>query len=110
MTSNGIVVDHLETGVRYAISEANFDEKVVRKVRDLRQDESVASYRPKPRQAQGSGEAGSQPQDEQRKASDETAEEAQAPGELAAPTPEELAQRSTSHDEGDASADVPTTE
>jgi hypothetical protein len=49
MTSNGIVVDHKDSNVRYAISEANFDERFHVKVRDLKQHETVRGYKPKPR-------------------------------------------------------------
>lgn len=52
--SRGIVVDHKETGVRYAVSESNFNEKVHTKVRDLKPGESVLSYRPRPKESLGS--------------------------------------------------------
>lgn len=45
--SRGIVVDHKETGVRYAISEHNFNDKVHAKVRDLKPGETVIGYRPR---------------------------------------------------------------
>ena len=45
---SGIVVDHKEAGVRYAISERNFNEKVHVKVRDLKPGETVLGFRPKP--------------------------------------------------------------
>ena len=48
-SSHGIVVEHKESGVRYAISDRNYDEKVHRKVRDLRAGETVLGYRPKRR-------------------------------------------------------------
>jgi hypothetical protein len=44
--SKGIVVDHKESGVRYAISETNFNKKVHTKVRDLRPGETVIGFRP----------------------------------------------------------------
>lgn len=47
--SRGIVVDHKENHMRYAISEKNFNPKVHKKVRDLRPGESVYSYQPKRR-------------------------------------------------------------
>ena len=40
----GIVVDHKESGVRYAISDKNYDERVHRKVRNLKPGESVQGY------------------------------------------------------------------
>lgn len=46
-SSHGIVVDHKETGVRYAISDKNYNEKVHRKVRDLKPGETVRTYAPK---------------------------------------------------------------
>jgi hypothetical protein len=107
MASHGIVVDHLETGVRYAISEANFDEKINRKVRDLHQHESVQGYQPKPRQAQETQDPAAETGTDQAPADELSDEPAVA---LADPTPEELAQHSASPDEDDASADVPTTE
>lgn len=45
--SNGIVVDHKESGVRYAISERNFNPKVHKKVRDLNPGETVRGFTPK---------------------------------------------------------------
>lgn len=48
-STHGIVVDHLESGVRYAISEHNFDPKVNRKVRDLKPGETVQGFQPKAR-------------------------------------------------------------
>ncbi|QKY80313.1 hypothetical protein SEA_MERCEDES_13 [Microbacterium phage Mercedes] len=50
-STHGIVVDHKESGTRYAISDRNYDEKVHRKVRDLRPGETVLGYRPKRREA-----------------------------------------------------------
>jgi hypothetical protein len=46
-SDHGIVVEHKETQVRYAISDHNYNEKVHRKVRDLKPGESVRSFRPK---------------------------------------------------------------
>ncbi|QBZ73206.1 hypothetical protein SEA_THERESITA_13 [Microbacterium phage Theresita] len=45
--SHGIVVEHKENGVRYAISEGNFNPKVHKKVRDLKPGESVLGYKPR---------------------------------------------------------------
>lgn len=45
--SKGIVVDHKESGVRYAISEHNFNEKVHTRVRDLKPGETVLGFSPK---------------------------------------------------------------
>lgn len=47
--SKGIVVDHKETDVRYAISEKNFNPKVHTRVRDLKPGESIIGFTPKPR-------------------------------------------------------------
>lgn len=46
-SDHGIVVEHKESGVRYAVSDKNFDPRNERKVRDLKTGESVLSYRPK---------------------------------------------------------------
>ena len=45
--SNGIVVDHKDAGVRYAISKDNFDEATMTKVRDLKPGETVIGYTPR---------------------------------------------------------------
>lgn len=45
--SDGKVVDHKETGIRYAIPEANFDDSVHDFVRDLKFGESVLAYQPR---------------------------------------------------------------
>jgi hypothetical protein len=45
--SRGIVVDHKESGVRYAISEKNFNGKVHTKVRALNPGETVLGFQPK---------------------------------------------------------------
>ena len=47
--SHGIVVDHKESGTRFATLEENFDPATQTKVRDLRMDESITSYQPKAR-------------------------------------------------------------
>lgn len=59
-STHGIVVDHKESGIRFAISDRNYNEKVHRKVRDLRPGETVHGFRPK-RRTEGS-EAASSPQ------------------------------------------------
>lgn len=48
-SSHGIVVDHKESGVRYAVSDRHYNEKIHRKVRDLRPGETVLGYQPKRR-------------------------------------------------------------
>lgn len=53
--SKGIVVDHKETGVRYAISEHNFNKAIHKKVRDLRPGETVLGYKPKARSEASEG-------------------------------------------------------
>lgn len=50
-SSHGIVVDHIESGVRYAISDKNYDVTQHRKVRDLVPGETVRGFRPKRRDA-----------------------------------------------------------
>jgi hypothetical protein len=45
--SKGIVVDHKESGVRYAISEENIDEATEEYVRDLKPGETILGYVPK---------------------------------------------------------------
>lgn len=49
-SDHGIVVDHLPTGNRYAISDRHYDQRVHRKVRDLEPGETVIGYVHKPRQ------------------------------------------------------------
>ncbi|QBZ73064.1 hypothetical protein SEA_PHERBOT_13 [Microbacterium phage Pherbot] len=51
--AHGIVVDHKESGVRYAVSERNFNEKIHTKVRDLKPGESVIGFQPKRRKTVG---------------------------------------------------------
>lgn len=46
-SNHGIVVEHKETNVRFAISDKNYNEQVHRKVRDLRAGESVLTYKPR---------------------------------------------------------------
>ena len=48
-SDHGIVVDHKESGTRFAISDKNYNEKVHRKVRDLRPGETVRAFQPKRR-------------------------------------------------------------
>jgi len=45
----GIIVEHKESGVRFAISERNFNDKVHKKVRDLKPGETVVGYAPRRR-------------------------------------------------------------
>lgn len=47
--SRGIVVTHKESGVRYAISKANFNPELHTEVRDLKPGETVLGYQPKPK-------------------------------------------------------------
>lgn len=54
-STHGIVVEHKESGVRYAVSDRNYNPRVHRKVRDLRPGETVLGYRP--RRPQGSAES-----------------------------------------------------
>jgi len=49
--SKGIVVDHKESHVRFAISERNFNEKLHTKVRDLKAGETVIGFTPKRKSA-----------------------------------------------------------
>lgn len=49
--AKGIVVDHKESGVRYAISEKNFNSKVHKRVRDLLPGETVVGFAPKRKDA-----------------------------------------------------------
>jgi len=51
--SRGIVVDHKDSGVRYAVSEANYNSKIHKKVRDLKPGETVQGFRPLRREALG---------------------------------------------------------
>lgn len=59
-SSHGIVVEHKESGVRYAVSDRNYNEKIHHKVRDLRPGETVLGYKPKAKQALGSEDQASQ--------------------------------------------------
>lgn len=53
--SRGIVVDHKETGVRYAISEDHFNKEVHKKVRELKPGETILGFRPLARESLGGG-------------------------------------------------------
>lgn len=44
--SAGIVVEHKESGVRYAISKRNFNEKEHKEIRDLKPGETVRGFKP----------------------------------------------------------------
>lgn len=46
-TVAGYVVDHKNSGVRYAVSPQNFNPKVHTKVRELEQHETVRGFQPK---------------------------------------------------------------
>jgi len=59
-SDHGIVVDHVESGMRFAISDRNYNVKVHRKVRDLRPGESVLSYQPRAHQSLSSAVEDSQ--------------------------------------------------
>lgn len=50
-SSHGIIVEHKESGVRFAISDRNYNEKVHRKIRDLRAGETVWAYQPRATQS-----------------------------------------------------------
>ena len=45
--ANGIVVDHKETGIRYAIFQTSFVDELHEFVRDLKPGESVYDFAPK---------------------------------------------------------------
>lgn len=46
-STHGIVVEHKESGVRYAVPDENYNSDIHRKIRDLKPHESVLSYQPK---------------------------------------------------------------
>ncbi|AZV01720.1 hypothetical protein HOV00_gp13 [Microbacterium phage Schubert] len=52
-SSHGIVVEHKETGIHYAVSDANYNEAIHRKVRDLKPGETVLGFKPKPKEPLG---------------------------------------------------------
>lgn len=45
-SSHGIVVDHKESNVRYAISDSTYDSRIHTKVRDLRPGETIFGFKP----------------------------------------------------------------
>ena len=47
--AKGYVVMHKETGNEYAVSEGNFNPKTESKKRDLKKNETVRGYVPRPR-------------------------------------------------------------
>lgn len=51
MSSHGIVVDHKESGTRYAVSDRNRNDSIHTYVRDLNPGESVHSFQPRSRVA-----------------------------------------------------------
>ena len=59
-SDHGIVVEHKESGLRYASLDANFDPANERKVRDLKPGESVFSYAPKTKEASKGSEDASE--------------------------------------------------
>ncbi|AXQ52878.1 hypothetical protein SEA_NEFERTHENA_14 [Microbacterium phage Neferthena] len=59
-SSHGIVVEHNESGVRYAVSDRNYNPKVHKKIRDLRPGETVLGYQPKRKGAIEGSEGGSE--------------------------------------------------
>lgn len=70
--SNGIVVQHKDSNVRYAVSRENHDEATEVFVRDLKPGETTLSYAPK--LAPAKGEA-----DPERDEAEKAQEELQAP-------------------------------
>lgn len=48
--SHGIVVEHKENGIWFAVSERNFNPKVHKKVHDLKPGETVRGYLPRRKQ------------------------------------------------------------
>lgn len=52
-SDHGIVVEHKDNDIRFAVSDKNYNPKVHRKIRDLRPGESVTSYQPRPKGALG---------------------------------------------------------
>jgi hypothetical protein len=59
-SSHGIVVEHKESGVRYAVSDKNYNEKIHRKVRDLKPGETVRGYQPKRSESLSAGSEASE--------------------------------------------------
>jgi len=91
--SKGIVVDHKDSGVRYAISLHNFNEKIHTFVRDLLPHETVRGFQPKARKSLTPAEL------EQPKHSPHAPEES-------APTTEQPATGAAPATEGSAPADT----
>lgn len=56
-TEVGFVVDHKESGVRYAVSPSNYNPKVHTKVRALKPHETPAAYQPKAAPSQAAAES-----------------------------------------------------
>lgn len=81
----GIVVDHKETGVRYAVSESNFNPQVHERVRDLRPGETVLGYRPRRKGALGTPAEGVTPQEAAGDAAETAASAAPTQAEGSAP-------------------------
>lgn len=90
-SSHGIVVEHKESGTFFAISDHNYNEKLHRKVRDLRPGETVLGYQPKrrsedaldarsPRSATGTREQGASAADGGSEAVDGTRKATQTEG------------------------------
>lgn len=50
-SDHGIVVDNIETGMQYAISDKTYDQRIHRKVRDLLPGESRLDYAPRRQQS-----------------------------------------------------------
>lgn len=46
---SGIVVEHNETGVRYAVSEHNYNPDVHKRIRALKPGETTLGFQPKPK-------------------------------------------------------------
>lgn len=63
-SDHGIVVEHKESGVRYASLDGNFDPKVETKIRDLRSGESVLSFVPRPKSRTNTQETLPDPQED----------------------------------------------
>jgi hypothetical protein len=87
-SSHGIVVEHKESGVRYAVSDKNHNPDVARKVRDLRPGETVLGFSPLRRGSLGSlatttptpGGSGDQAETQVAKATDTQTEGSSAEG------------------------------
>ena len=52
-SDHGIVVEHKETGLRFASLDQHYNPDTMRKVRDLRPGETVLSYQPRHKSAIG---------------------------------------------------------